>query len=146
VTYFSGSSTSASSLKFNDEKRRFMNAQSVLVVDDSGFARRTLRRILEEAGFEVVEADGGHAALEQYVTKTPDLVLLDVVMSGMGGLEVLRALRTLDRNARIVMATADIQESTRREALAAGAAGFVRKPIRAGDLFAELRCAFGDNP
>ena len=65
-----------------------MNAR-ILVVDDSGFARRSLRQVLEAAGHSVDEAKDGHEALERYFLAKPDLVLLDMVMEGMNGLEVL---------------------------------------------------------
>ena len=61
----------------------------VLIVDDSALSRRTLRRILESAGYEVVEADDGMTALEVYFLEKPNLVLLDLVMKGMYGLDVL---------------------------------------------------------
>ena len=106
-----------------------MKASHILVVDDSGFARRTLRQILESAGHTVDEAHDGNDALERYFLKKPEMVLLDMVMEGMGGMEVLAKLRELDANAKIVLATADIQSSTRADAQIAGAAGFISKPF-----------------
>ncbi len=61
----------------------------ILVVDDSGLARRSTRRVLEAAGYEVVEADEGLSALERYFVEKPAVVLLDLVMKGMYGLDVL---------------------------------------------------------
>jgi two-component system chemotaxis response regulator CheY len=105
-----------------------MNAH-ILVVDDSGFARRTLRQILESAGHTIDEAKDGNDALERYFLRKPDLVMLDMVMEGMGGMEVLAKMRELDPQAKVVLATADIQGSTRADAQTAGAAGFVSKPF-----------------
>ena len=68
----------------------------VLVVDDSALSRRTLRQILEPAGYDVAEAEDGLSALERYFLDKPDVVLLDLVMKGMYGLEVLTKLRELD--------------------------------------------------
>lgn len=116
-----------------------MGSRKLLIVDDSGFARRTLRRILEEGGFEVEEANGGDEALQKYQSTRPDGVLLDIVMGGMGGLEVLRKIREQDPKAIVVMATADIQEATRAEALAAGAAGFVNKPFKPPEILSAIR-------
>jgi two-component system chemotaxis response regulator CheY len=101
----------------------------VLVVDDSSLSRRILRRILEEAGYTVTEATDGMIALEQYAVNKPDVVLLDVTMTDMNGLEVLRQLRAMDADVRVVMATADVQSSTRTLAEAGGAVGFVIKPL-----------------
>lgn len=114
-----------------------MNAK-ILIVDDSSLARRSSRRILEEIGLTVEEATGGAQALEKFFLNRPDLVLLDMVMSGMYGLEVLGKLRELDPAARVIVATADIQKSTRDQAKAAGAAGFVNKPLEAAQLKAMI--------
>ena len=101
----------------------------ILIIDDSGFARRTLRQLLEAGGHSVAEAGNGNDALERYFLRKPDLVLLDMVMEGMTGMEVLARLRELDPDARVVIASADIQASTRTEAQAAGAIGFINKPF-----------------
>ena len=114
-----------------------MNA-NILVVDDSSFARRTLRQILESDGHQVTEARDGHEALEQYFLTKPDLVLLDMVMEGLNGLEVLQKLRELDANARVLVATADIQSSTRAEVQAAGASGFISKPLEREKVLAAV--------
>jgi two-component system, chemotaxis family, chemotaxis protein CheY len=101
----------------------------ILVVDDSGFARRMLRQVLEAAGHTVDEASNGNDALERYFLKKPDAVLLDLVMEGMTGMEVLAKLKELDPQARVIIASADVQSSTRAEAQTAGAMGFVNKPF-----------------
>jgi two-component system chemotaxis response regulator CheY len=103
----------------------------ILVVDDSGLSRRISRRILEDGGHVVDDVADGMAALERYSLGRPDVVLLDVTMAGMDGLEVLRQIRALDPGARVVMATADVQSSTRTLAEAGGATGFVGKPLAA---------------
>lgn len=101
----------------------------ILIVDDSSLSRRTLRRILESAEYEIVEADDGMAALEVYFLEKPSLVLLDLVMKGMYGLDVLVKLREMDQQARVVVASADIQSSTRKMVDEAGAIGFINKPF-----------------
>ena len=103
--------------------------KKVLLVDDSGMARRGARRILEAAGYEVVEAEDGMAALERYFVEKPDVVMLDLVMKGMYGLDVLARLREMDPKARVVVLSADIQTSSREMVQAAGAAGFLNKPV-----------------
>jgi two-component system, chemotaxis family, chemotaxis protein CheY len=105
-----------------------MNA-NVLVVDDSSLARRTTRRILEEMGHIVEEATDGAQALERYYINRHDLVVLDMVMTGMYGMEVLAKMRELNPEVQVIVATADIQTSTREQARAAGAAAFVNKPV-----------------
>lgn len=111
----------------------------ILVVDDSKLSRRTLRRILETAGFSVIEAEDGMAALELYFLERPDAVLLDLVMTGMYGLEVLDKIREIDANARVLIASADIQSSTRQLAEQGGAAAVINKPLVAEDVLDALQ-------
>jgi two-component system chemotaxis response regulator CheY len=120
-----------------------MSAKRLLIVDDSGFARRLLRRILEDGGYDVEEAAGGDEALAKYDATKPDAVLLDIVMGEVSGLEVLQKLRRKDPKAIVIMATADIQEATRTEALAAGAAGFVNKPFKPEEVVSATASALG---
>lgn len=117
---------------------------TILVVDDSGMARRGSRRILEGAGYTVVEAEDGMAALERYFIDKPDLVLLDLVMKGMYGIEVLTKLRALDGEARVIVLSADIQTSSRDMVADAGAIGFLNKPVTPDDLIAAVRNAIGE--
>ena len=116
----------------------------VLVVDDSALSRRTLRRILETAGYEVVEADDGMTALELYFLNKPDLVLLDLVMKGMYGLDVLVKLREMDPKASVVVASADIQSSTRQMVDEAGALGFINKPFVSEPVIAAVEAALAE--
>jgi two-component system chemotaxis response regulator CheY len=106
-----------------------MSAGKILLVDDSALARRGARQILESAGYAVAEAEDGLVALERYFLEKPDLVLLDLVMKGMNGLDVLKKLTEMDVRARVIVVSADVQHSSRELAVAGGAAGFLNKPI-----------------
>jgi two-component system chemotaxis response regulator CheY len=117
--------------------------EKILIVDDSGLARRRVRGILEDAGYQVVEAEDGMAALERYHVDRPDLVVLDLVMKGMYGMEVLGKLREMDSLARVIVASADVQSSSHEMATAAGAAGFMTMPIDADQLLALVRSTLG---
>jgi two-component system chemotaxis response regulator CheY len=101
----------------------------VLLVDDSALARRSARRALEHAGYDVVEAVDGLSALERYALDKPDVVLLDLVMKGMYGLEVLAKLRELDPAARIIVVSADVQTSSQDLVRDAGGVAFLNKPV-----------------
>ncbi|HPC85508.1 MAG TPA: response regulator [Smithellaceae bacterium] len=101
----------------------------ILMIDDSGLSRRMMRQILEAGGHETIEASDGIAGLEQYFLEKPDLVMLDMTMAGMSGLEVLEKLRQMDPNAKVIVATADIQSSTRALVEAAGAKNMINKPL-----------------
>ena len=116
----------------------------ILIVDDSALSRRTLRRILESAEYEVVEADDGMAALELYFLEKPALVLLDLVMKGMYGLDVLVKLREMDPKALVVVASADIQSSTRKMVDEAGALGFINKPFVTESVLAAVEAALAE--
>ena len=113
----------------------------VLIVDDSAMSRRILRRILEDAGHDVAEAEDGMVAIEKYYLERPDIVLLDLIMKGMFGMEVLQRIRQLDEKARVVVATADIQTSTRTISEAEGAMGFVTKPFIESEIIAAVDSA-----
>lgn len=117
-----------------------MNAK-VLIVDDSALTRRSLRQILETAEYEVMEAENGLDALERYFLDKPDVVLLDLVMRGMYGLEVLQKLRELDPQARIVVVSADIQTSSQDLAGEAGATAFINKPFDRAEILSALNVA-----
>lgn len=112
---------------------------TIMIVDDSSFTRRTHRRIVESDGHSVHEAATGMAALEGYVVHRPDLVLLDLTMADMGGLEVLSQLRALDDGVRVVVVSADVQRSTAKLVSESGARRFLGKPVAPDDLLAVVR-------
>ena len=115
-----------------------MSAKKILLVDDSGMARRGARQILESAGYVVAEAEDGLVALERYFLEKPDLVLLDLVMRGMSGLDVLKKLTEMDGHARVIVVSADVQDSSRRLAEEGGAAGFLNKPVDRAELLSAV--------
>lgn len=116
----------------------------VLIVDDSALSRRTLRRILEAADYPVVEAEDGMTALEVYFLEKPSLVLLDLVMKGMYGIDVLVKLREMDPKALVVIASADIQSSTRKMVDEAGALGFINKPFVSEQVLTAVEAALAE--
>lgn len=102
----------------------------VLIVDDSLFMRRVLRDIVQRAGHEVVgEAENGEAALREAPRVRPDLVTMDLIMPGMGGLECLRRLRDEQKSVRVVVVSALDQEAEVEQAMALGAADYIAKPF-----------------
>jgi CheY-like chemotaxis protein len=117
-----------------------------VIVDDSAFVRKVVREILSRSPFiDVVGlARDGHEALAMVQELKPDVVnrhdvvLLDMVMHGMYGLEVLTKFRQLNPQLPVIIVTADIQKSTRDQVKAAGAAGIVNKPLHREELAAIL--------
>jgi two-component system chemotaxis response regulator CheY len=115
----------------------------VLIVDDSALARRNLRQILESANCEVDEAEDGLSALERYFLEKPDVVLLDLVMRGMYGLDVLEKLRQLDPLAKVVVVSADVQTSSQQLVDQAGAKAFITKPFDREEIICTLEAVLG---
>lgn len=103
----------------------------ILIVDDSSLSRRILRRYLEAAGFSVEEAADGPSAIERFSLGGVDLVVLDLVMREMGGLQVLQVLKEMNPRVKVIIATADVQAETRTESLEAGAITVLNKPFDA---------------
>jgi len=113
----------------------------ILVVDDSAMSRRNLRNILERAAHTVIEAEDGMIAIERYFLERPDVVLLDLIMRGMFGIEVLKKLRQMDPEAKVVVASADIQTSTQTIVREEGAKSFVTKPFVAEQILTAVNSA-----
>jgi two-component system, OmpR family, KDP operon response regulator KdpE len=114
-------------------------ACSVLVVDDEPSLRKVLRTSLSACGFTVDEARSGEEALGAAQNHAFDLVLLDINMPGIGGVETCRRIRDLTPRAGIVMVTVRDQEDDKVHALEAGADDYVTKPFRLRELIARLR-------
>lgn len=106
----------------------------ILIVDDSAYARRVHRAILERAGHEVIEVSTGTAAIESCMLEQPDVVILDLSMEDIGGIQVLQTLRALNVSAPVIVVSADVQRSTETAVMAAGAARFLGKPANAEQL------------
>lgn len=103
----------------------------VLVVDDAGFMRNALKLMLEKNAFEICgEAENGKIAIEKYNELKPDIVTMDITMPEKTGIEALADIMKMDPNAKIIMVSALGQESFVREAVLAGAKGFIVKPFK----------------
>ena len=117
----------------------------ILVVDDEPQIRRVMRATLAAHGYAVTEAKSGEEALEKLGQAQQDLVLLDVNMPGMGGLEACRAIR-VGSEAAIIMLTVRNTEKDKVEALDAGADDYVTKPFSMPELLARIRAALRRMP
>jgi two-component system KDP operon response regulator KdpE len=113
----------------------------VLVVDDEPAIRRALRPPLVELGFQVTEASRGEEALQVLRSSTYDVVLLDINMPGIGGIETLRRIRSLAPRLPVLMLTVRDQEEDKVEALDMGADDYVTKPFSTRELVARIRTA-----
>ncbi len=117
----------------------------ILVVDDEPQIRRVMRSTLNGQGYTVVEARSGEEALQQLREQAPALVLLDVNLPGMSGLETCRVLRTTS-DVPVVMLTVRNDEKDKVEALDAGADDYVTKPFSTPELLARIRAALRRAP
>ena len=116
-----------------------MAEAAILVVDDDAPIRRMLERTLGAEGYDVVSAPDGGSALAAIEASAPDLVVLDVTMPGLGGLDVCRRLRSRGLDLPILLLTARDGVPERVAGLDAGADDYVVKPFAADELLARIR-------
>jgi two-component system chemotaxis response regulator CheY len=100
----------------------------VLLIDDDEFSLALGRNILEEEGYEVHSTADGPQAIDLYQRTRPDVVLLDVGLPSMSGLGVLKAIRHIDKEAKVIVVTGYDSGKNVEIAYESGASGFVRKP------------------
>jgi two-component system KDP operon response regulator KdpE len=117
-----------------------MNTATILVVDDEPQLRRAMRATLADLGYSVIEAKTGEEALEMLRRETPDLILLDLNMPGIGGLETCRAIRE-HFDIPIIVLSVRNTERDKVEVLDAGADDYVTKPFGIQELLARIRAA-----
>ena len=122
-----------------------MSAGRILIVDDDPQIRRVMRVTLTGQGYEVDDAKDGESALERLRAQRFDLVLLDMNMPGMDGLEACRSIRSQSEVA-IIMLTVRDAEADKIEALDAGADDYVTKPFSPPELLARIRAALRRSP
>jgi len=121
------------------------NQPTVLIVDDELSIRVSLRTILNGLGFSVVEAARGAEAIALVRTARFDVVLLDINMPGLGGVEVCRQMRKIAPSLPILMLTVQSSEDRKVEALDAGADDYITKPFQLRELIARTRAAVRRN-
>ena len=122
-------------------------AATILIVDDAAFMRAMLKRILEDAGFEIVgEAVNGREAVQLYEELNPDLVTMDMVIPEMGGMEALQAIRGRDHKAKVVIVSAVDQRENLLEAIRSGATEYIVKPFDESRVMKAVRRALGQSP
>jgi DNA-binding response OmpR family regulator len=111
----------------------------VLVVEDDAVVRRAIRLACEKDGLRVSEAVSGPQALESLARERPDLVLLDLLLPGLSGLDVCRAIRRVDDTLPVIMVTAKGEETDKVVGLELGADDYIAKPFGPRELVARVR-------
>ncbi len=117
------------------------NKPKILCVDDEPSIRELLHRVLTDDGYQVITAGDGHQALAIAAEQRPDLILLDIMMPGLNGMDTCRQLRAqpATRNIRTIILTAYDQRDRLEESIAAGADDFLGKPIDLTELRVRVR-------
>lgn len=106
-------------------------AKNILICDDAAFMRMMIKDILSKNGYNVAgEAENGLKAIEKYTELNPDLVLMDITMPEMDGIEALKKIKAADPNAAIIMCSAMGQQAMVIEAIQSGAKDFIVKPFQ----------------
>ncbi len=116
----------------------------ILVVDDAAFMRMMVKEILSKNGYEIVgEAENGQKAIEKYKELQPDLVIMDITMPEIDGIEAVKQIKAADPNAKIVMCSAMGQQAMVIEAIQAGARDFIVKPFQADRVLEAVKKVLG---
>ena len=104
----------------------------VMICDDAAFMRMMIKDILTKNGYEIAaEAENGAIAVEKYPEAKPDLVLMDITMPDMDGIQALKKIKEIDANANVIMCSAMGQQAMVIEAIQSGAKDFIVKPFQA---------------
>lgn len=112
----------------------------ILIVDDAAFMRMSLMMMLKNNGFEIIgEAANGKMAIEKYMQLKPDIVTMDITMPEMDGIQAITEIVKFDKGAKIVVVSAMGQEPYVKDAIVAGAKGFIVKPFKEDVIIKTLK-------
>lgn len=119
-------------------------AKNILISDDAAFMRMMIKDILTKNGYEIAgEAENGAIAVEKYSELQPDLVLMDITMPEMDGIQALKKIRANDGNANVIMCSAMGQQAMVIEAIQSGAKDFIVKPFQPDRVLEAVRKVIG---
>ena len=119
-------------------------AKNILICDDAAFMRMMIKDILTKNGYNIVgEAENGAKAVEKYAELKPDLVLMDITMPEMDGIEALKKIKAADANASIIMCSAMGQQAMVIESIQSGAKDFIVKPFQADRVLEAVKKVVG---
>ena len=119
-------------------------AKNILICDDAAFMRMMIKDILTKNGYNVVgEAENGAKGVERYNSLKPDLVLMDITMPEMDGIQALKAIKAADGNAKVIMCSAMGQQAMVIESIQAGAKDFIVKPFQADRVLEAVKKVVG---
>ena len=110
----------------------------ILIIDDAAFIRMRVEKFLLRQGYEVFLAEDGSTGIEIFKKEKPDIVFLDITMPDLAGTEVLKQIKEIDKDAKIVMLTNVDQQEIIMETVKLGAKGFIRKPFEEEKLLDKI--------
>ena len=118
--------------------------KNILICDDAAFMRMMIKDILTKNGYNVAgEAENGLRAVEKYNELKPDLVLMDITMPEMDGIQALKKIKSMDSAAKIIMCSAMGQQAMVIESIQSGAKDFIVKPFQADRVLEAVKKAIG---
>ena len=118
--------------------------KNILICDDAAFMRMMIKDILTKNGYTVAgEAENGLRAVERYNELKPDLVLMDITMPEMDGIQALKKIKSIDSGAKIIMCSAMGQQAMVIESIQSGAKDFIVKPFQADRVLEAVKKAIG---
>lgn len=119
-------------------------AKNILICDDAAFMRMMIKDILTKNGYNVVgEAENGAKAVEKYQELKPDLVLMDITMPEMDGIQALKSIKAADPSATVIMCSAMGQQAMVIESIQSGAKDFIVKPFQQDRVLEAVRKVVG---
>ncbi len=119
-------------------------AKNILICDDAAFMRMMIKDILSKNGYNVAgEAENGLKAVEKYKEISPDLVLMDITMPEMDGIQALKEIKKIDAGALVIMCSAMGQQAMVIESIQAGAKDFIVKPFQADRVIEAVKKVVG---
>ena len=119
-------------------------AQNVLICDDAAFMRMMIKNVLTKGGYNVVgEAENGAKAVEKCKELSPDLVLMDITMPEMDGIQALKEIKKIDGGAKVIMCSAMGQQAMVVESIQAGAKDFIVKPFQEDRVLEAVKKVIG---
>lgn len=119
-------------------------AKNILICDDAAFMRMMIKNVLAKGGYNVVgEAENGAKAVEKYKELSPDLVLMDITMPEMDGIQALKEIKKIDGGAKVIMCSAMGQQAMVVESIQAGAKDFIVKPFQEDRVLEAVKKVIG---
>lgn len=119
-------------------------SKGILLVDDAAFMRMMIKDILTKNGYDVLgEAENGAKAVEKFKELNPDLVIMDITMPEVDGIQAVKEIKGMDPNAKIIMCSAMGQQSMVIEAIQSGAKDFIVKPFQADRILEAVKKILG---